>query len=67
MPGLDGGATLAALRADAVTATIPVIFLTALDAGPELDRLVGLGAAGAIRKPFEPWTLPAELLRLLGR
>ena len=65
MPGMDGPATVVALRADPVTADIPVIFLTAkspsITAGwPEL-RL-----AGVIPKPFNPMTLPAEMSQLLG-
>jgi len=39
MPGLDGPATLALLRASEATARIPVIFLTAKAMSSELERL----------------------------
>jgi CheY-like chemotaxis protein len=62
MPGRDGPGTLAALRADAATADIPVVFLTArADEAEEAARLRALGAAGVLAKPFDPARLPAEL------
>jgi CheY-like chemotaxis protein/HPt (histidine-containing phosphotransfer) domain-containing protein len=50
MPGLDGPATLARLRADARTAGIPLIFMTARGQEPEYFK--SIGAAGVIAKPF---------------
>jgi CheY-like chemotaxis protein len=66
MPGMDGPTTLARLREDAETATIPVIFLTAKVQKPEVDRYVALGATGVIPKPFDPMTLPGEVRRILA-
>jgi DNA-binding response OmpR family regulator len=40
MPGLDGYGVIAALRADAETATIPIIFLTAK--AEKLDICAGM-------------------------
>jgi CheY-like chemotaxis protein len=61
MPVMDGPATLMRLRDNALTAKIPVIFMTA-DAQPrELDRLRSLGAVGVIQKPFDPMTLAASV------
>ena len=53
MPGMDGFATLAALRQNAALSGIPVIFLTA-DHDPE-TRIKALAAGGVdfVRKPFE--------------
>jgi CheY-like chemotaxis protein len=65
MPGVDGGATLARLRADPATAGIPVIFLTAKAMSSELERLRRLGAAGVLIKPFDPATLATEVRALL--
>jgi CheY-like chemotaxis protein len=62
MPGMDGPATLAALRANVLTGTIPVVFLTAKAQSSEIDRLLTLGAKGVLTKPFDPMTLP-DLLR----
>jgi CheY-like chemotaxis protein len=50
MPVLDGPATLARLRADARTAGIPLIFMTAR--GQEPEHFKSLGAVGIIAKPF---------------
>ena len=44
MPRLNGYETLAALRQDPITATIPFIFLTGLTDRKELRQGMGLGA-----------------------
>jgi CheY-like chemotaxis protein len=66
MPGMDGPSTLARLRQDPPTAAIPVVFLTARARVEELDRLISIGAAGAIAKPFEPKAL-REAVRMYLR
>ena len=66
MPGMDGLSTLSALQASAVLARIPVVFLTAKAQEREIERYLGLGAAGVIRKPFDPMTLPDHLRRIVG-
>jgi two-component system OmpR family response regulator len=66
MPGRDGPSTLAALRADAVTAAIPVVFLTAKAMKAEVDRLRSMGATGVLTKPFDPLTLAADLRAALA-
>lgn len=65
MPLMDGPATLSALRGNAATAAIPVIFLTAKAMRSEIERLQALGAAGVLTKPFDPLTLPEQLRRIL--
>jgi CheY-like chemotaxis protein len=54
MPGMNGYVVLERLRADPATATIPVIMLTALASGANMQRAVEMGAQGYITKPFEP-------------
>ena len=61
MPGLDGPATLLALRADPRTAGIPVVFLTAKAMPDEVRRLLAMGVHGVLNKPFDPMTLPSQL------
>ena len=61
MPIMDGPTTLAELRADRRTATIPVVFMTARAQMHECERLRSLGAAGVIAKPFDPIQLPAQV------
>jgi len=65
MPGLDGPATLQALRSDPETSAIPVVFLTAKAMSAEVERLRGLGARGVLIKPFDPMALPRLLRELL--
>jgi CheY-like chemotaxis protein len=60
MPGMDGWAVLAALKADPDTADIPVVMLTMVD-----DRSKGfrLGAADYLMKPVDSDRLTAVLRR----
>ncbi len=67
MPGVDGLEVCRQLRADARTARIPVLMLTAKAAEP--DRVVGLemGADDYVSKPFSPRELVARVRALLRR
>ena len=64
MPGMDGIATLAALRAQETTKTIPVIFMTAKVQAHEVAHYKELGALGVISKPFDPMTLSGTISEL---
>jgi CheY-like chemotaxis protein len=64
MPGMDGPATLLELRKNPLTASIPVIFMTAKVQSHEVARYKELGAIGVIAKPFDPMTL-ADQVRAL--
>lgn len=61
MPGMDGPTTLQNLRADPVSAAIPVIFLTAKVQPAEVVQYQALGALSVIAKPFDPMTLAAQV------
>jgi DNA-binding response OmpR family regulator len=67
LPGLDGLQLCRAIRAEAATAAIPIIMLTAK--GEESDRIVGLelGADDYITKPFSPNEVVARVRALLRR
>jgi two-component system OmpR family response regulator len=65
MPGLDGPTTFGRLREHALTARIPVIFMTAKIQKQEVARYLALGAAGVVGKPFNPMTLPSEIQKQL--
>src|SRR3954468_15800377 len=67
LPGLDGLRVCGAMRADPVTAGIPVIMLTAR--GEEADRISGLelGADDYVTKPFSPKELTARVAAVLRR
>ena len=63
MPEMDGYEVCRRLKADAATAGIPVVFLTARR---DLDerRLADAGAAGVVFKPFQPETLAQQVREL---
>ena len=52
MPGMDGFALLAALRADSALATTPFVLLTALDDRTSMRRGMTTGADDYLSKPF---------------
>lgn len=54
MPGMDGYSVLSALKLDAQTADIPVIFVTALSEAADEARGLALGVADYISKPVNP-------------
>ena len=66
MPGTDGPATFALLRAQSASAHVPVVFFTAKPVAAERSRLEALGARGVIAKPFDPLALPGQMAALLG-
>ncbi len=66
MPGLDGPATLAKLKENPATKSIPVIFLTARAQSSEVEKLKALGASGVLPKPFDPTTLASQVKAILG-
>src|SRR5262249_9095518 len=66
MPGIDGREVLRRLRADAATAEVPTVFLTASVSDSDRDQLMGIGAAGQIPKPFDPKELPGQIASMLG-
>jgi CheY-like chemotaxis protein len=61
MPGLDGFATVGRLRADPVTASTPIVMVTARTSPADVQRATTLGVDGYVTKPFEP----AELVALV--
>jgi len=67
MPVMDGYATLAALRADAATASIPVLFLTAKAQMVSDPRFAAEPRLGFLRKPFVPRDLAKRVREFLGR
>jgi DNA-binding response OmpR family regulator len=66
MPGMDGWATLRALRRLPQTAVTPVVIMTARAQPQEVDAYRRAGACDVVVKPFEPAELP-ELLRGIWR
>ncbi|OGV49260.1 MAG: hypothetical protein A2X49_10105 [Lentisphaerae bacterium GWF2_52_8] len=73
MPGMDGFETAKHLKSDPDTASIPIIFITALDAIQEKLKAFEVGAVDFVTKPFNHKELMArvrtniELRRIIGQ
>lgn len=66
MPGINGLEVLQKLRADDATAGLPVVVLTAAQAGALPADPVAAGADAHLEKPFSPLHLLEVLESLLG-
>lgn len=65
MPGMDGVEVCRRLRADVRYRATPIVFLTALNESAR-DELRAAGATGFVLKPFDPFTLAAQLKAFTG-
>src|SRR5580704_1831538 len=62
MPGMDGFETAGQIKRHGRVPDVPIIFLTAAGADPELAfRGYAAGAVDYISKPFDPWVLRAKV------
>lgn len=61
MPGMDGPATLKALKAMPELASVPFVFMTAKVQPSEVQYFKSLGAVDVIPKPFDPMTLSEKV------
>lgn len=61
MPGMDGPATLTALRRLPALAGVPAIFMTARTQPREVEQLREAGAIEVIAKPFDPMGLAQQI------
>ncbi|MBC3884486.1 response regulator [Undibacterium griseum] len=64
MPNMDGPTTLTELRKLPLTASTPVIFMTAKVQSAEVEFYKSLGAIGVIAKPFDPMQLSEQVRKL---
>jgi len=67
MPGMDGPATLEALRALPQTASTPVVLMTANVQSGHVARYEAMGALGVVAKPFDPRQLVQQLMHFWVR
>jgi CheY-like chemotaxis protein len=66
MPGMDGRETLARLKADPVTAGIPVILVTAKARSDDRSIFSELDILGVLEKPFRPLQLSDRIAAFLA-
>jgi DNA-binding response OmpR family regulator len=66
MPYMDGYEVCRQLRANASTANVPVLFLSAKGQNYEIGQGLNAGATDYIVKPFVPKDLAAKAKQLLG-
>jgi CheY-like chemotaxis protein len=66
MPGVDGYAVCARLRADPATAAIPVVMLTANFISADAEAARRAGADAFVVKPFDPAELLTTVKSLLA-
>ena len=67
MPGMDGPATLAALRALPSLYAVPAIFMTAKVQAGEVAALRARGVLDVIAKPFDPMALADDIRNIWKR
>lgn len=65
MPGIDGFAVCATLKADPAFEHVPIVFVTRFSDPRNETRALDLGAADFIAKPFTPAVLYARVRNLL--
>ena len=67
LPGMTGFEALAALRADALTASIPVLAVTAYAMKDDRARILAAGFDGYLEKPVDVRALPGQVEALIAR
>ena len=66
LPGMDGLEALAVLRADDVTAAIPVVAFTAFAMKDDRERFLDAGFDGYLEKPISVRDFPGQVADLLA-
>ena len=67
MPGMDGPATLKALREMPVLDKVPIVFFTAKAQRTEIAELLSQGAVDVLGKPLDPMTIGKSLNAIWAR
>lgn len=66
MPEMNGEELVAELKKDPALREIPVLVISTDATSNRMQRMLELGAAGYVIKPFQPETLRSEVERVLG-
>jgi len=65
MPGMDGYETMLKIKNNPLYADIPIVFLSGDSKSITEKKGMAMGAAGYIRKPFDPESLLEEIEKIL--
>lgn len=63
LPGMDGYAVAAALKADPSTRNIPIVAVTSYAMVGDREKVAAAGAEGYLEKPIDPETFVAQVER----
>ncbi len=66
MPDMDGMTVFSEIKKRLGADTPFVIFMTAKVQTQEVAQYTSIGAAGVIMKPFDPMTLPNQIMDIVG-
>jgi CheY-like chemotaxis protein len=66
LPGRDGLFVTRQLKADAVTASIPIVALTAHAMAGDREQALGVGCVGYLSKPIDTRSFGAQIREFLG-
>lgn len=66
MPEMDGYQVFEALKADASTANIPIIFATGMSENEDQEKGMSMGAKGYLTKPVDPDKVRTMVSELIG-
>jgi len=66
MPEMNGEELVAELKKNPVLSRIPILVISTDATSNRMQRMLELGAAGYVIKPFQPETLRCEVERVLG-
>ena len=66
MPTMDGEQFVRKLQDDDLLRTIPVLVVSTDGSEQRVERMMSLGAAGYVKKPFSPEALRKRMEELLG-
>ncbi len=67
LPGMDGLELTRKLKADATTAQVVIIAVTAYAMKGDEEKALAAGCDGYIRKPFDTTALPTVVAEYMGR
>ncbi len=67
MPEMDGYETCRAIKRHPVLKDVPVVFMSAKVEPRDIRAAFDAGAAACLGKPFDPLTLAAKILQIIGQ